>query len=267
MSGKESALQTAIWHCKMSAMRSVRYLIVTFISISSLTWGQGGGATNSASGGAIPPTNSSTTNGSESTVLEIIKRVQPVYTMDAARKKLEGIVVIKAGVSPEGDVISLQTKSGDPILAKAAGDAVKRWKFKPFINNGAASVSTTLTFAFIYRDKDGDDLSVAQQTSLEPVTNPVVWVEGEVLRKHKVKDAVPQYPRLAMTARVQGVVVFFAVIGREGEVRHLQVLEGNSMLAPAAEEAVKQWRYRPYLLGGVPVEVQTQIIVNFTLGG
>jgi len=81
---------------------------------------------------------------------------------------------------------------------------------------------------------------------------------------HQVK---PQYPPLAVQARIQGTVVLQAVIGKDGTVRDLRLISGHPMLAPAAIEAVKQWRYRPYLLNSEPVEVDTQINVNFTLGG
>ena len=81
---------------------------------------------------------------------------------------------------------------------------------------------------------------------------------------HTVK---PQYPPLAVQARIQGTVVLQAVIGKDGTIRELRVVSGHPMLAPAAIEAVKQWRYRPYLLNTEPVEVDTQINVNFTLGG
>jgi len=77
----------------------------------------------------------------------------------------------------------------------------------------------------------------------------------------------PQYPELAMQARIQGTVVLQAVIGKDGTVRDLRLISGHPMLAPAAIEAVKRWRYRPYLLNNEPVEVDTQINVNFTLGG
>lgn len=77
----------------------------------------------------------------------------------------------------------------------------------------------------------------------------------------------PQYPRLAVQARIQGTVVLQAVIGKDGTVQDLRLISGHPLLAPAAIEAVKQWRYRPYLLNNEPVEVDTQINVNFTLGG
>ena len=81
---------------------------------------------------------------------------------------------------------------------------------------------------------------------------------------HQVK---PLYPMIAMQARIQGTVVLQAVIGKDGTVQDLHLISGHPMLAPAAIEAVRQWRYRPYLLNGDPVEVDTQINVNFTLGG
>lgn len=81
---------------------------------------------------------------------------------------------------------------------------------------------------------------------------------------HAVK---PVYPPLARQARIQGTVMLQAVIGKDGRIENLQVMSGHPMLSPAAMEAVRQWRYRPYTLNGEPVEVETEITVNFVLGG
>ena len=77
----------------------------------------------------------------------------------------------------------------------------------------------------------------------------------------------PEYPALARQVRVQGTVVLRAVISREGTIENLQVLSGHPLLVKAAMEAVRQWRYRPYVLNGEPVEVETQVTVNFILSG
>ncbi len=77
----------------------------------------------------------------------------------------------------------------------------------------------------------------------------------------------PQYPALARQARVQGMVVLRAVITREGKIANLQVMSGHPMLVQSAMDAVRQWRYRPYYLNNEPVEVETQVTVNFTLSG
>jgi len=74
------------------------------------------------------------------------------------------------------------------------------------------------------------------------------------------------YPDAARDARIQGVVKFTAIIDKDGRVANLQVNSGHPLLIPAAIDAVKQWRYRPTLLNGDPVEVRTDVDVNFTLG-
>jgi len=82
-----------------------------------------------------------------------------------------------------------------------------------------------------------------------------------------VRKVPPVYPPLARQARIQGVVVLQAQISKDGTIQNLQLISGHPMLAPAAIDAVKQWKYKPYLLNGEPVEVDTQVQVNFTLAG
>ena len=79
---------------------------------------------------------------------------------------------------------------------------------------------------------------------------------------HRVE---PTYPTLAKAARVQGEVILNAVISTTGEIQNLQLVSGHPMLVPEAIAAVKQWRYKPYLLNGQPVEVETTITVIFSL--
>jgi len=82
-----------------------------------------------------------------------------------------------------------------------------------------------------------------------------------------IRKVQPAYPPLARQARIQGSVVLQAEISKDGAIQNLQLISGHPMLAPAAIEAVKQWRYKPYYLNGEPVAVETQITVNFTLSG
>jgi TonB family protein len=78
-------------------------------------------------------------------------------------------------------------------------------------------------------------------------------------------SVTPAYPTLARQMRVQGSVVLQAVIGRDGQIQGLQVVSGPPILAGAAREAVKQWHFKPHLLGAEPVETQAKITVNFTI--
>jgi periplasmic protein TonB len=80
------------------------------------------------------------------------------------------------------------------------------------------------------------------------------------------KQVKPAYPTLAVQARIQGTVVLQAVIAKDGTVEDLRVVSGHPLLVQAALDAVRLWRYKPYLLNEQPVEVDTQINVNFTLG-
>jgi len=94
-----------------------------------------------------------------------------------------------------------------------------------------------------------------------------VRVSSGVVSGLLVRKVNPTYPPLARQARIQGTVVLQAQISKDGNIENLQLISGHPMLAPAAIEAVKQWKYRPYLLNGEPVEVETQVQVNFTLAG
>jgi protein TonB len=80
-----------------------------------------------------------------------------------------------------------------------------------------------------------------------------------------VKKVMPEYPAMAKQARIQGAVVLQAEISKDGQITNVQVLQGPPMLAAAAVDAVKQWRYRPYNLNGQPVPIETTITVNFRL--
>jgi protein TonB len=80
-----------------------------------------------------------------------------------------------------------------------------------------------------------------------------------------IKQVQPIYPAIAQQTRTEGKVVLVAVIDTQGRIENLRALSGHPFLVPAAINAVQQWRYRPYILNGQPVEVETQITVNFTL--
>jgi protein TonB len=88
-----------------------------------------------------------------------------------------------------------------------------------------------------------------------------------MMQGYLVRRVEPIYPALAKAARIQGPVHLQAMISKQGLIENLQVLSGHPMLAGAAVDAVRQWRYRPYVLNGQAVEVETEITVNFVLSG
>jgi len=113
----------------------------------------------------------------------------------------------------------------------------------------------------------GSILSSTPTVAPKIATPQRVRVSSGVVTGLKVRNVNPAYPPLARQARIQGVVILQAQISKDGNIESLQLISGHPMLAPAAIEAVKQWKYRPYLLNGEPVEVDTTIQVNFTLAG
>ncbi len=109
--------------------------------------------------------------------------------------------------------------------------------------------------------------NLAYVPKLQPVMPQRIRISQGVTNGLLIHKVEPSYPTLAKAARIQGDVVLKAIIDKEGNIQDLQLVSGHPMLVPAAIDAVKQWHYRPYLLNGQPVEVETTITVIFTLTG
>jgi len=107
--------------------------------------------------------------------------------------------------------------------------------------------------------------SLAAVPKFVPATPQRIRISAGVTKGLLIQRIEPPYPTLAKAARVQGDVVLSAVIDSNGHITNLLLVSGHPMLVPAAIAAVKQWRYKPYLLNGQPVEVETTITVIFTL--
>ena len=103
---------------------------------------------------------------------------------------------------------------------------------------------------------------------LPPLPKPAapVFRRSEILEGMLIRKVEPKYPPLAITARIQGSVVLAAMISKSGEIENLRLVSGQPMLVRSAIDAVSQWRYRPFILNGDVIEVETQITVNFVLG-
>lgn len=100
---------------------------------------------------------------------------------------------------------------------------------------------------------------------VHPVAAKPVFRTSSMLQGALIRRVEPSYPPLARAARIQGPVELAAVISKAGVIENLQVISGHPMLIGAAIEAVKQWRYKPYILNGDAIEVETRITVNFVL--
>jgi TonB family protein len=126
----------------------------------------------------------------------------------------------------------------------------------------------------VHSKSNAIQVNVGSETAAPPASPPVR--EGVVSAGDRVqlspqaqqtvtRSVPPDYPLLARQMKVQGAVVLQALISREGSIQELQIVSGPGILATAAREAVKQWRFRPYYQNGNPVETQARITVNFTI--
>jgi len=111
----------------------------------------------------------------------------------------------------------------------------------------------------------GGTRPILPATPPPPVARAIL--RSSLLEGNLIRRVEPAYPPLARSARIQGSVVLAAVISKAGTIDNLHALSGHPLLVPAALSAVSQWRYRPYILNSEPIEVETQITVNFYLAG
>jgi len=268
---------------------------ISFLLASIAVWPQSDSAkpksdaSSSAPSSSSPPLSApSSPADPDSTKIELVKGERAIYPLAAEEKKLQGQVWVSLHISETGDVEGVDVVSGDPILAAAAVSAIKKWKFKPYIKNGhpvRVLYKMPMDFAFRENVKDtpmpGENSSIpsvdknpadasSQPPNDPPNGNNVAGIKqvrisqgvSKGLLLHKVQ---PIYPLEAMRNHVQGTVLLRAVIDKNGRISSLEPISGPKELTPAAIGAVEQWRYKPYLLQGEPVEVETQITVNFQL--
>jgi len=219
----------------------------------------------------------------DSAKLVPIKTDPPIYPIAAQKEGIQGQVWVKLFVNQSGSVEKVEVISGNPALTKAAVDAARKWKFQPFMKDGKAiKVTAQMPVDFAFRDKimekgvSADMTATVDSKAAERIPpGATTAAGGEPQQRIRVSRGIaqallvhqvaPVYPPEARQHHTEGMVILQALIGKDGRVRELKPLSGPKELVPAAIGAVEQWRYQPYLLLGHPVEVETQITVNFSL--
>jgi TonB family protein len=199
---------------------------------------------------------------SEVTTAPLITEKTPPSYPDAAREAgIQGTVMLKVVVAETGEVKEVSTLSGDPLLAQPAVDAVKQWKYKPYMVDGTPvemETQVTLTFRLHTGEHSAPPLGNSNPAHRlkvsEGTTAPLI-----------TEKTPPKYPDATRDAGIQGTVVLKVVVAETGEVKEVSALSGDPLLAQAAVDAVKQWKYKPYTLDGTPVEMETQATLTFRL--
>jgi TonB family protein len=212
------------------------------------------------------------------------KNLTPDYPAEAQKKGIKGAVKLKILISRSGDVIQATPISGHPLLSQAAIDAVKQWKYKPYIQDGrAVSIETAVSIAFPPESAAGSDVEppnvkISPTPDQGPQSGTVVGMikrraDGtkiaslwsEFAQTLLIKEVPPKYPEAARERHEGAVeVVLKGLISKEGDVTDVQLISGRPVFVQPAIDAVKQWKYKPYLPNGHAMEFETEITVNFT---
>ena len=200
----------------------------------------------------------------------LVRKVAPVYPPLARQARIQGTVVLSIVINKDGEVRDPRLVSGHPMLAPAAIEAVRQWKYEPFKSDDRpVEVETIVRVGF--RMPEGSETSgprAARPDSPPPVGIPkLVRVSAGVMQgllEHKVD---PEYPAEAKEKHVEGMVVLNVDVDSEGNVARVELVSGHPQLAAAAMDVVLQWKYRPFVLNEEAVAVETTVQVQFALAG
>ena len=162
---------------------------------------------------------------------------------------------------------ALKTTAPTPKEENAQPIVIKSGSAKPMAKTTANVDAPAPSLAGIAPESNAaalPNLMESQATTPTPVLQTLTVSQG-VSQGLLVKKVQPTYPPTALRLRLEGSVQLLATISKKGDISAVKILSGDSQLAHAAADAVKQWKYKPYLLNGSPVEIQTQVTVNFKL--
>jgi len=192
---------------------------------------------------------------------KLIHRVNPKYPPQALKLKIQGKIAVTAVTDEEGNVVKATVVPGDirlPLLETAALQAIRQWKYAPFIKDGKPR-PVEFTVLTVFRlngdEKAGDEKA---DNSLIPA----------VERPKLVQRVAPKYPREALKQHIQGRVKLNVRIDETGAVAVVAPAEGQEahpLLIQSAAEAVAQWRYEPYLVDDKARAVAFEVTVTFHL--
>jgi protein TonB len=214
---------------------------------------------------ALAPTSSSvgapstsTHDRASSTTQTLAPRTATAATLDkpSAGTGNSPVIRIPANIAENPEPETNQPDSA-PIRVKSSAARAK--------THAEAEESTPLPSPLAVASADDSNLRglMPSSSSAPKLALATVRISQGVSQGLLIKRVQPKYPPAALAIHAAGAVQIEATINKEGSVTNLKVLSGDAVLSRAAMEAVRQWRYKPYYLDGAPVEIQTQITVNF----
>jgi TonB family protein len=178
-------------------------------------------------------------------------------TSSPATRLSKVVVADSSAFSPSANKTVAANETPAPIVIKS--------QHSQSVEKVTATVDApALSVTEIAQDKAGTLPNLMGSDAPTPVLQRVMVSQG-VSRGLLVKQVQPVYPRSALQMHIEGAVQLMATVTKNGDISEVKTLSGDTQLAHAATDAVKRWKYKPYLLNGEPVDIQTQITVNFKL--
>lgn len=199
----------------------------------------------------------------------LIKKADPAYPELAIRARVEGVVRLSVVVNESGEVASARIigGGGHPLLQPAALEAVKRWRYAPYLGPDGHAVAVITVVYVTFRLPPVAPVLVAPAQMTNMVVNRLprepLKISGKIQASKLLSKVDPAYPESAQRAHIQGVVDLEVLVNEQGEVARVRVLQGHPLLEQAAIDAVKQWRYAPTYFNGDAVQVLTIASVPF----
>jgi TonB family protein len=204
----------------------------------------------------------------------LVVSVVPQYPSDGRFNQIQNNEVLEIRIDEKGNVAAAQVKAGHPLFAQPSLEAVRQWKFRPYlVNDAPVPVETTVLIAFrLWGQGIGPSLPkgvppsvVAMATIDGPGEFKLSQVGRKPLEEMHITKVDPQYPESAKVAHIQGDVVIYVRIDKLGHVAKLSAMGGHPILIQAAMDAVKQWTYKPYEVSGEAVDVESTVRVQFRM--
>lgn len=197
----------------------------------------------------------------------LVRKVAPLYPPLARQARIQGTVVLSIVINKDGEVRDTRLVSGHPMLAPAAIEAVKQWRYKPYVSEDQpVEVETVVRVKFKLADEpEGGSPREPEQGSAPRPGVKMVRVSSGVMQGLLEHAVNPEYPADAKEKHIEGTVLLNVDIDDEGNVMRAELVSGHPQLAPAALDAVLEWKYRPFVLNGEAVPVETTVEVKFAL--
>lgn len=204
----------------------------------------------------------------------LVERVVPQYPEAGITNQIQNNELLRLQIDEQGNVIDARVESGHPAFAQASLDAVKQWRYHPYlVNDSPVRFETMALIAYRFSGPSSFPtpknalFNVVAMKPAEgvPAEPPPLQIGSYELEEMLLKRVEPQYPELAKITHIQGDVVIFVQVDKQGHVASLSGISGHPILVQAAIEAAKQWNYKPFAVRGEAVTVESTVRMQFRM--